>query len=1104
MKKSILFLALGLILTLGAQAGEKKVYTSYNSSTNTLTYYYDDLYGSRVNVEIYTTDKKRFINYHDQVKKVVIDASMKDTHPSDLSKFFYGGSDGGNSYYLTNLTTIVGMENLNTDEAKEMRSMFEGCKSLKSVDLSHFNTAKVTDMCAMFEHCGSLQSLDLASFNTTKVTTMRNMFSYCESLQWVNLASFETSKVTDMRMMFSDCESLQSLDLSSFHFDPDWSIYSMEYMFLRCSELYIIYCDQDWSTLDITHDNAIFEDCYKLRGEMGTTYMYHMTTSQSRYAHPDEGPSNPGYFTRSGCYAPSDIQLISVTDYTASISWKAPSSQYRWEVNYKPNYWGAETTTKEVTTTSCVLDKLRADYEYTVWIKGYCSETSGAYSPNFRFNAAKCQTPSNIVVSEISSTSAKISWNASFATTWAYVRYYPKNNDAYYNEKSVYGTSCTLTDLTPGTAYYVYVVSECGSSDHMSDASAKVSFTTSDCDTPTDLTVSNVTQSSATISWTPGSSSQTKWKVGYYKDQAVGAIYKYKTVTTPSCTLTDLAANTKYGVRVMAVCGDDNVSAMSPAQNFTTLEKPCVAPTNLTISNITQSSATISWTPGNAADDKWVLSYRHENATNNTVRIVYDNSYTLSDLRFNSKYYVTVATYCDEGKYSDDTPYKTFTTQPKSASDYVIVSSCAFKGFNPNTVQYDMTWSTEASSAIVQAMSPVDANAVYSLATGGTLYKKNDNGAGYTKVANGTSIGEGIYIYVTMVNILPPESENYRFPKSDEGITVVVNVDDQQWNANPKNYNVTDQLSQITINSPDFTVSAPDPQALADARALLEEMIDNYNYLAAMLNELGVGAEILAAMDPYVASAQAVLDNPNATLTEIQDAITTVENEAAKYEQKMLNLLAPYEFEVVKNEAIEHLDKLLLPDDSEDCKKIIEDAKAYVASLTYNNSKSAQENLDDLENALVKLYAQIENELEACRSKIGCEPPTDFKVSDVTSTSATISWQPGSPKQTKYALTVIKMGEGPYWDFEQDIETTSITLTDLEPNTKYEAEVEAYCSEGTSDWAAPGWIYFTTLGAQGVESVQPSAISIQKVLRNGQLFIERNGRTFNAQGAEVR
>ena len=40
--------------------------------------------------------------------------------------------------------------------------------------------------------------------------------------------------------------------------------------------------------------------------------------------------------------------------------------------------------------------------------------------------------------------------------------------------------------------------------------------------------------------------------------------------------------------------------------------------------------------------------------------------------------------------------------------------------------------------------------------------------------------------------------------------------------------------------------------------------------------------------------------------------------------------------------------------------------------------------------------------------------------------------------------------------------------------------------------------------AQGIESVQSSAVSNQKVLRDGKLFIESNGRTFNAQGTEVK
>ena len=40
--------------------------------------------------------------------------------------------------------------------------------------------------------------------------------------------------------------------------------------------------------------------------------------------------------------------------------------------------------------------------------------------------------------------------------------------------------------------------------------------------------------------------------------------------------------------------------------------------------------------------------------------------------------------------------------------------------------------------------------------------------------------------------------------------------------------------------------------------------------------------------------------------------------------------------------------------------------------------------------------------------------------------------------------------------------------------------------------------------AQGIESVQPSEIRAQKVIKNGQLLIEKNGKSYNAQGAEIK
>lgn len=60
--------------------------------------------------------------------------------------------------------------------------MFEGCKSLTSLNISGFDTSQVTDMHFMFSDCHSLASLDLSHFDTATVTDMRYMFRNCSSL----------------------------------------------------------------------------------------------------------------------------------------------------------------------------------------------------------------------------------------------------------------------------------------------------------------------------------------------------------------------------------------------------------------------------------------------------------------------------------------------------------------------------------------------------------------------------------------------------------------------------------------------------------------------------------------------------------------------------------------------------------------------------------------------------------------------------------------------------------------------------------------------------------------------------------------------------------
>ena len=67
--------------------------------------------------------------------------------------------------------------------------------------------------------------------------------------------------------------------------------------------------------------------------------------------------------------------------------------------------------------------------------------------------------------------------------------------------------------------------------------------------------------------------------------------------------------------------------------------------------------------------------------------------------------------------------------------------------------------------------------------------------------------------------------------------------------------------------------------------------------------------------------------------------------------------------------------------------------------------------------------------------------------------------------------------------------------------------VTVYVPKGSFlNYRSNGWFGFNIIemGEQGIESIQYSEFRIQKVIKNGQLFIEKNGKTYNAQGAEMK
>ena len=158
---------------------------------------------------------------------------------------------------LTNLTSIISIGNLKTDNVTNMASMFSGCSSLTSLDLRTFNTANVTGMSDIFYGCTSLTSLDVSHFNTGSVTDMSFMFRGCSGLTSLDLSGFNTANVTNMASMFRGCSGLTSLDVSRFN---TANVTYMGDMFAGCTSLTILDVSQ-FNTENVTSMSSMFYGC---------------------------------------------------------------------------------------------------------------------------------------------------------------------------------------------------------------------------------------------------------------------------------------------------------------------------------------------------------------------------------------------------------------------------------------------------------------------------------------------------------------------------------------------------------------------------------------------------------------------------------------------------------------------------------------------------------------------------------------------------------------------------------------------------------------------------------------------------------------------------
>ena len=201
-------------------------------------------------------NQPKWNTHKSKISKVVFEALFANARPTSCYAWFQD---------FENLKQIAGIENLNTENVKDMKDMFYSCSGLLSLDVTHFNTENVKDMSNMFYGCSGLISLDVTHFNTENVTSMRNMFYSCSSLTSLDVTNFNTANVTDMSNMFSNCRNLTTIYVSD-KFVINNKNYSL---FFGCEKLKGAITEYDASKTDYTYANYKTGYFTKLVGKNG-------------------------------------------------------------------------------------------------------------------------------------------------------------------------------------------------------------------------------------------------------------------------------------------------------------------------------------------------------------------------------------------------------------------------------------------------------------------------------------------------------------------------------------------------------------------------------------------------------------------------------------------------------------------------------------------------------------------------------------------------------------------------------------------------------------------------------------------------------------------
>jgi hypothetical protein len=403
-----------------------------------------------------------------------------------------------------------------------------------------------------------------------------------------------------------------------------------------------------WTAVNTTAKTITLTDL-----DPGMTYIYTIRAICNASTGLNSLLSDPKEFSTTGlpsCEVPANIVATAGIN-SAMVKWDASNGAVSYDLRYRVEGTSVWTIAKS-TSGTIELNGLNSGTSYQLQVRSICNAEAtltSVYSNNFSFvtdGAPACVAPMGLLATANTS-AAVLTWTAQ-AGSFGYEVRYKLEGTAAWNYVLASANSISIASLQSGMPYMWSVRTICDEAKTLASPYAETAyFETSGevaCAVPTSLTITDITDRSATVSWS--ASGATSYQVRYRLEGT--SIWTLISSASATTTLSALESGMPYQVQVKAICQANGSlqSLFGDPVSFRTVGLPsCGVPSNLTTSGITMSSATLSWASVEDAIN-FQVRYRVKGTSLWNTITTSNNQYELAGLEPGMTYQFAVRSNC--------------------------------------------------------------------------------------------------------------------------------------------------------------------------------------------------------------------------------------------------------------------------------------------------------------------------------------------------------------------------------------------------------------------------------------------------------------------------